>query len=466
MKKILFFFLLINFISVAKAEVTYLEILKNPTDLKLNLQYAKEQEALGEFKSVIATLERLTALYPTNIDLKLYLLSISVKTDSTEKVSRLINEIRQSDEITDEIKNRVAQVFDDINKKKVDQEKTAARQKARDAVNEVEKQKIQSAQAPSSNWTFYQDIGWKHALHSNVGSISNSKTKYAGAGGTITPMTGVEGDNIETISTLTGAIFQINETSNIAMTLGTSSSEQNRATTDENDTNSYSSSYSKFTNRNTFVGSLSLTDTNTRRSADTISRNLNLSNTFSITDNHKLSSGITLADSRGNQNPSNLTKRQSNTFKQGINMGYQYTFGAQHSLKFNYAFNETEAIADYNGLSDEAYTLSYSKNFAIGNLGLSYSLTNKEYNEADTALVHPTIIRNDDIENYSISLNGSLGQISRSTELFKLPENVENYLNTLSYSLSWSETNSNSNWLQNDYEKETFNFGLTKRVYF
>ena len=45
-------------------------------------------------------------------------------------------------------------------------------------------------------------------------------------------------------------------------------------------------------------------------------------------------------------------------------------------------------------------------------------------------------------------------------------ENLENYLNTLSYSLSWSETNNNSNLLQNDYEKETFNFGLTKRVYF
>ena len=463
MKKILFFFLLINFISVAKAEVTYLEILKNPTDLKLNLQYAKEQEALGEFKSVIATLERLTALYPTNIDLKLYLLSISVKTDSTEKVSRLINEIRQSDEITDEIKNRVAQVFDDINKKKVDQEKTAARQKARDIVNEAEKQKTQTATLPSSNWTFYQDIGWKMALHSNVGSISNSKTKYSS--GAIVDMTGAEGDNIETINTLTGAIYQIDETSNIAMTIGTSSSEQNRATSDENDTNSYSGSYSKFTNRNSFVASLSLTDANTRRSADTISRNLNLNNTYDISDNHKFSSGVTLAESKGNQNPSNSTKRQSNTFKQGINMGYQYIFGAQHSLKFNYAFNETEAIADYNGLTDEAYTLSYSKNFAIGNLGLSYSITNKEYNQVDT-FVHPTIIRNDDVENYSISLNGSLGQISRSTELFKLPENVENYLNTLSYSLSWSETNSNSNWLQNDYEKETFNFGLTKRVYF
>ena len=128
--------------SQVKAEVTYLEILKNPTDLRLNLQYAKEQEELGEFKSVIATLERLTALYPTNIDLKLYLLSIAVKTDSTEKVLRLIEEIRQSNEITEDVK-KVAQVFDDINKKRIDDEKTIARQKARQVVEEEEKKRSQ-----------------------------------------------------------------------------------------------------------------------------------------------------------------------------------------------------------------------------------------------------------------------------------------------------------------------------------
>ena len=72
MKKLVLFIFFLTLSIQAKAEVTYLEILKNPTDLRLNLQYAKEQEALGELKSVIATLERLTA-YPTNIDLKLYL---------------------------------------------------------------------------------------------------------------------------------------------------------------------------------------------------------------------------------------------------------------------------------------------------------------------------------------------------------------------------------------------------------
>ena len=108
MKKIFLILFIFSLTTHSKSEVTYLEILKNPTDLKLNLQYAKEQEDLGEFKNVIATLERLTALYPSNIDLKLYLLSIAVKTDSTEKVLRLIDEIRQSNEITDDVKKRVA----------------------------------------------------------------------------------------------------------------------------------------------------------------------------------------------------------------------------------------------------------------------------------------------------------------------------------------------------------------------
>ena len=56
MKKLVLFLFIFSLSTQVKAEVTYLEILKNPTDLRLNLQYAKEQEALGEFKSVIATL--------------------------------------------------------------------------------------------------------------------------------------------------------------------------------------------------------------------------------------------------------------------------------------------------------------------------------------------------------------------------------------------------------------------------
>ena len=59
--------------------ITYEEILNNPTDLELNLNYAKQQEISGNIKSTIATLERLNKLYPKNSDIKLYLLSILLR---------------------------------------------------------------------------------------------------------------------------------------------------------------------------------------------------------------------------------------------------------------------------------------------------------------------------------------------------------------------------------------------------
>ena len=66
-------------------EILYEQILKDPNNLELNLQYVKEQEQAKNFKSVIATLERLSTIYSDNLDLKLYLLSISLKLDSKER---------------------------------------------------------------------------------------------------------------------------------------------------------------------------------------------------------------------------------------------------------------------------------------------------------------------------------------------------------------------------------------------
>ena len=78
MKKISFILTLILFFQTGlKAkEITYQEILENPTDLELNLNYAKQQENTGNLKLTISTLERLSMLYPDNLDIKLYLLSI------------------------------------------------------------------------------------------------------------------------------------------------------------------------------------------------------------------------------------------------------------------------------------------------------------------------------------------------------------------------------------------------------
>ena len=63
-------------------------------------------------------------------------------------------------------------------------------------------------------------------------------------------------------------------------------------------------------------------------------------------------------------------------------------------------------------------------------------------------------------------MNGSLGQIARSVPTLKLPEYIMNQLNSLSYNMSWSETKNEGTLLQHNYNKETFNFGLTKRIYY
>jgi hypothetical protein len=67
-------FISTNAFNAFAAQITYNEILDNPTDIELNLNYAKQQESSGNLKLTIATLERLSMLYPSNTDIKLYLL--------------------------------------------------------------------------------------------------------------------------------------------------------------------------------------------------------------------------------------------------------------------------------------------------------------------------------------------------------------------------------------------------------
>lgn len=463
MKKLtIIFILFLLSTSNVFSEITYLEILKNPTDLKLNLQFAKEQETKKNFKSVIATLERLTNLYPSNIDLKLYLLSMSIKTDSTEKTINLIQEIQSSNQISDEVKKQVAQVFDDMNKKKIDQE-IVEKKKAREnkKLAAAKKQKNQSEKI--TPWTWYTEVGYTNMLNSNIGNISESKTQFSG--GNPIAMSGTQGDNVTTLKSLWGAIYQIDQSSNISMTASHSTSEQNRATSDENDTQSFSATYSKSLQKNSITSTYSGNETKTKNAANSITHSLNVDNRFALTDNQKILTGINTGFTKGNQNSSNASKRKSNTSKMGFVIGHEYFFTPQHNIKIKYAFTDTKALADYNALQDQTLTASYSKNLKIGNLGLTYSLSDKDYQEADT-FINSLIVRKDNLKTKTISFNGNLNQLISIKKILPVSEKTRNFLNTLNYNASWSETESEGSLLQHNYIKESFTFGLTKRVYF
>ena len=111
--RIFFFIFILIFIQtkLSAAEITYQEILENPTDLELNLNYAKQQEKTGNLKLTISTLERLNMLYPENLDIKLYLLSILIEMDSAVKVDLMVRTMMNDPNTSDETKKTIAKLL-------------------------------------------------------------------------------------------------------------------------------------------------------------------------------------------------------------------------------------------------------------------------------------------------------------------------------------------------------------------
>ena len=84
----------------SEKNITYMQILQKPNDLDLNLKYAQQQGKIGNYKQTIATLERLNMVYPDNVEIKLYLLSVLVQADSPNKALTIIDEIKTSEDLT------------------------------------------------------------------------------------------------------------------------------------------------------------------------------------------------------------------------------------------------------------------------------------------------------------------------------------------------------------------------------
>ena len=68
----------------------------------MNLKYARQQGKAGNFKQTIATLERLNMIYPDNVEIKLYLLSVLVQADAPDKALIIIEEIKSNEDLSPE----------------------------------------------------------------------------------------------------------------------------------------------------------------------------------------------------------------------------------------------------------------------------------------------------------------------------------------------------------------------------
>ena len=130
----------------SEKNITYLQILQKPNDLDLNLKYAQQQGKIGNYKQTIATLERLNMVYPDNVEIKLYLLSVLVQADSPNKALSIIEDIKTSEDLTAE----------DV-----------------ETINQIETT-LKERRAPKL-WNFYADVSLGGVFNQNVNSVSKTR---------------------------------------------------------------------------------------------------------------------------------------------------------------------------------------------------------------------------------------------------------------------------------------------------
>ena len=139
-----------NAVDSSNKNITYMQILQNPNDLDLNLKYAQQQGKMGNHKQTISTLERLNMLYPDNIEIKLYLLSVLVQADSPEKAIGIIDDIKLRKDVSAEDLESVIEIEEEL-----------------------------KGRSEPKLWNFYADISAGVIHTDNVNSVSKTRKQMS-----------------------------------------------------------------------------------------------------------------------------------------------------------------------------------------------------------------------------------------------------------------------------------------------
>ena len=417
-------------LNVNANEVTYQQVFNDPTNLELNLKFVKQEEEKGNFKQVIATLERLIILYPQDDKLKLYLLNVSIKADTKQRTIVLLRDLQTSDQFSADIKNKLRSLY---------VQESNAREAAR-------KKKY--------DWSSYLDLVYSKALHDNVNSLSKSKTFFSSSTVSNYAASEIEGDDVETMISRLGAFKNIDDTSSVFMTYSASKSTQRRATTNETEADSFFINYNKVFEKNIVSAFYSASRTDYKTESDLISQTVNIENRRSIKDNQNILFGTNMGVTSYNQNPSFTSADAQDNDKLGFMLGYEYYFGPQHSVRIKADNSRVASEKNYKSYDSFKTSIDYAKQFSLANFSLSHSIADNGYDVADS-FVHSTIVRKDTVNTTSVSFNGDLDKIIK----------IGAFKNTF-YNINYSHIDTTSTLLNNEYKKEILNIGLTKRINF
>ena len=413
------------------AEISYKEILDNPTDLELNLNYAKQQEKAGNFKLTIATLERLNILYPSNSDIKLYLLSILIKMDSKVKVELMIQTMLNDPNTTDETRVLISELLSN---------------------DQIEEQ--------NNKWFSYIDLNYIQTREDNISAITKTKKLLQDDVSIPFPVTDnhliVANDKIHSKGSSITLGKNFDNTSSIYFNFGLDMNTQNKKSTGDSEIISGSTSYFKALGNHYFSPYIYYSRPNYNRLEDYNTKGAGFNNTYVINEKNNINYAISYSNTVYDQTNTFDAADDKNFKNYSSNIRYNYNFSPKTQLSSKLILNKIDSTKNYDSYDSEGINFSISQIIKYGTLKIQTTFLENTYDAKDT-FISPTIDRKDESLVSIISLSGQLNQIIPFAK--KMNED-----DSIFYSLKFKHSDISSNILNYDVDRKFLSFGLTKRI--
>ena len=428
--------------------ITYKEILDNPTDLELNLNYAKQQEKSGNIKSTIATLERLSKLYPKNSDIKLYLLSILLKMDSRVKVDFMVKTMLEDTNTNEKTKKLIAELL---------------------TGNQFQKDK-------KNKWIAYLDINYSQTEEDNISGRTKSGKLAKSNGTTDSQVPFPANDSRLTLeydkTFVKGTALTLgrilNESSSVFMNLGLNVNTNNKKLKGESDVHSVSLSYLKANKNHYFSPYIYYNKLNYRMQEDYQTRGFGMSNTYLFNDKFNLNYALSYSDSRYHSKPNPVDSQGTQIFADAGDLNNNEVYNANIRLNYNLKdkmqisskliFSDIQHAKSYDSYESSGANFSISRIFPFGTFTASAThLTNV----FDTRKITVSSLK--DREDTSLVTNlifkGDINQLLPSLKKI-------NKDNSIYYTISLRESNVNSTISSYEIKRSFKKIGISKRINF
>ncbi len=416
------FLLISTSVFSSEKNITYMQILQNPNDLDLNIKYAQQQGKMGNFKQTISTLERLNMLYPDNVEIKLYLLSVLVQVDSPEKANTIIAEMKLRKDLEAEDLETLQEIEEELRDRE------------------------------PSLWKLTADFSTGAFFTNNVNSVSKNRLKEESD--SVVGFNSAMHDRTLSAGIGLSATRPIGEESSFLINASQSTSEQYSETDD--DFQSYGLTFALDTvlGNQSLSPYLMLSKSDYQTDADSFSKMYGFGGFFSVGERNSFSYGYSFADSKGNHNSTDDTAMETNSIAHAFTLGHDLILTPIISSSISLGYSDTDARVDA-GNDYETYDFGLGLNFAFpwAYIAVSNAVSFNDYKRVDTT-VSSTKLRSDFTNTFDVMLTKAIGDIFPAID-----PNRSLFIN-LSYERLFSE----ANMINYDYISDSLSLSFSKSL--